>query len=197
MNYYSTLAIVLFLYMTGWFFIAVIKKRNDVADIAWGIGFVVLSWISWLLSEMFVLPALVVTVLVTIWGSRLSWHIYKRNHGKPEDYRYAEWRVQWGKWFYLRSYVQVFLLQGVFLAFIISPVIFINHNTQLHFSLFNGIGFALWITGFLFESIGDAQLATFIKNPENKGLLMQDGLWRYIHGPSTDPLPRPPSLQIA
>lgn len=184
MNYYYTLALLLFIYMTGWFFVAVLKKRNDVADIAWGMGFVVISWASLILSKTFAPSALIVTLLVTIWGSRLSWHIYKRNVGKTEDYRYAAWRVQWGKWFYLRSYFQVFLLQGVFLALIISPVVFINHNAEATLGLLDGVGFVLWITGFLFESIGDAQLATFIKNPEHKGMLMQEGLWKYTRHPN-------------
>jgi steroid 5-alpha reductase family enzyme len=184
MNHYLTLVILLFLYMTLWFGVALIKKRNDVADIAWGIGFVFISWCSLIISGVYAPSAIAVTVLVTIWGSRLSWHIYQRNKGKPEDYRYQEWREQWGKWFYFRSYLQVFLLQGLFLALIVFPVVFINHNAQQTLSLFDGLGFLVWVCGFVFESVGDAQLARFIKNPNNKGMLMQEGLWRYTRHPN-------------
>ena len=184
MNYYLTLGIVLFLYMTGWFFIAVFKKRNDVADIACGIGFVVIAWVSLILAGTFAPAALVVTLLVTIWGSRLSWHIYKRNVGKSEDYRYKAWREAWGKWFYFRSYLQVFLLQGFFLGLIVSPVVFVNQYAAGTFTVLDALGFTIWVIGFLFESVGDAQLSRFIKNPNNKGSIMQDGLWRYSRHPN-------------
>ena len=42
----------------------------------------------------------------------------------------------------------------------------------------------MWILGFVFESVGDAQLARFIKDPANKGKLMQSGLWQYARHPN-------------
>jgi len=46
MNYHLTTPLCVFVYITVWFIVSVLKKRNDVADIAWGFGFVVLAWIS-------------------------------------------------------------------------------------------------------------------------------------------------------
>ena len=40
MNYFLTLALVLFVYMSSWFLVSLLRKRNDVADVAWGLGFV-------------------------------------------------------------------------------------------------------------------------------------------------------------
>lgn len=37
---------------------------------------------------------------------------------------------------------------------------------------------------FYFETVGDAQLARFMKNPENNGKLMQDGFWGYTRHPN-------------
>jgi len=48
-NYYI-LALILLGYMTFWFVISVVKKRNDVADIAWGLGFVLMAWASFFIS---------------------------------------------------------------------------------------------------------------------------------------------------
>lgn len=50
-DYFLFLAVVLFLYMNFWFVVSRIKKRNDVADIAWGLGFVLLAWTSFILSN--------------------------------------------------------------------------------------------------------------------------------------------------
>lgn len=183
-TYFLTLAIVLFVYMNFWFVLSLIKKRNDVADVAWGLGFVLLTWVSFFMANTTQFMALLVAALVTVWGLRLAWHIHARNKGKAEDYRYLEWRLAWGKWFYLRSYAQVYLLQGLFLYLIVSPVLVINSAQQNLVSVLSIIGIAVWAIGFFFESVGDRQLAQFIRNPANKGKLMTSGLWAYTRHPN-------------
>lgn len=182
MNRYFILAITLLGYMTFWFIIAVIKKRNDVADIAWGSGFILLSWLSFFLSG-FSFKSALVNSLVTVWGIRLTWHIYTRNRNKPEDARYDQWRKTW-KNFYLRSFLQIFLLQGIFLFSISLPVLFINLAVSDSFGIFEVIGLCVWGIGFYFESTADRQLKRFITNPANKGKVMDQGLWRYSRHPN-------------
>lgn len=183
MNIWQTLAFVLF-YMCMWFVVSIIKKRNDVADTAWGLGFVALAWTSFAMSLRQTNVALLVNILVTIWGLRLAYHIHKRNHNKPEDARYQQWRAQW-KYFYTRSFFQVFMLQGVLLWLISWPIIFVNFNEKLfNINWISYLGLMLWIIGFVFESVGDAQLKKFITNPTNKGKLMTSGLWKYSRHPN-------------
>lgn len=184
MNYYLTLILILFVYMSLWFIVSLIKKRNDVADVAWGLGFVLLAWTSFLLSDASSLRGLLVCILVSIWGFRLAWHIYSRNKGKTEDYRYLAWRKEWGKYFYIRSYFQVYFLQGVLLFMIVLPVLIINKSSGISLGWLDLVGLAIWLFGFYFEFVGDMQLAQFINNPENKGKLMQSGLWAYTRHPN-------------
>ena len=42
----------------------------------------------------------------------------------------------------------------------------------------------VWAVGVVFESVGDAQLAAFKKDPANRGKLMDQGLWRYTRHPN-------------
>jgi len=182
MNYYMIVAGALFLHMTAWFIISLILKRNDVADIAWGLGFITLAWLSYYISG-FSERGVVVAILVIIWGTRLAWHIYLRNRGKPEDYRYQIWRKEW-KNFYLRSFFQVYILQGVFLYLISLPFLFINQSALRGITFFDLLGLFIWGIGFYFESTGDSQLKKFISNPRNKGKIMNEGLWRYSRHPN-------------
>jgi steroid 5-alpha reductase family enzyme len=184
MNYYLTLALLLFVYMTAWFVVSLLKKRNDVADVAWGLGFVLLAWSSLVLEQTFFVRSLLVVMMVTIWGSRLAWHIHRRNKGKAEDFRYLAWRKEWGKWFYLRSYFQVYFLQGVLLFCVVMPVLVINSQPAQSLGFVELMGFVIWAIGFWFESTGDAELARFLKVPTNKGKLMQSGLWQYTRHPN-------------
>ena len=174
---------IIFIYTGIWFAVAVYKKRNDVADIAWGIGYIILC--IYLFITYPVSPVLIpLYALVVAWGLRLSLHIYTRNKNKAEDFRYKAWRDEWGKYFYLRSYLQVFLLQGVFLMIIISPVIHAAVSPAVSCNIFTCIGLCCWMIGFYFQAVADWQLAVFKKNTNKKGVIIQTGLWKYSRHPN-------------
>jgi steroid 5-alpha reductase family enzyme len=46
------------------------------------------------------------------------------------------------------------------------------------------IGFLLWLAGFIFEAVGDAQMARFKADPANKGKVMRAGLWAFTRHPN-------------
>jgi steroid 5-alpha reductase family enzyme len=172
------------LYMTTWFALSLLLKRNDIADIAWGMGFVFAAVVSLATAGFFAPRALLVSLLVLIWGLRLALHIHARNRGRGEDKRYKQWREEWGKWFYSRSFLQVFMLQGILLVIVSVPVIAINASTTTPFSWLDFTGVAIWLVGICCEAIGDWQLLRFMRNPDNKGTLMTTGLWRYSRHPN-------------
>jgi steroid 5-alpha reductase family enzyme len=60
----------------------------------------------------------------------------------------------------------------------------IHKNSTSSLGLLDLLGIGIWLLGFYFEVVGDAQLAKFIKNPSNKGKLMQSGLWAYTRHPN-------------
>ena len=184
LNIFLPSVILVFLFFTSFFIIAQIIKNNSIVDIGWGIGFILITLYTFFFSEMITAKSILVTSLVLIWGFRLSYHILKRNWGKPEDFRYAKWRKEWGKWLFIRSFFQIFMLQGLLMLIIASPIIFINHSHQTGLQLLDYLGALIWIIGFLFESIGDYQLAQFIQKPENKGKIMKYGLWQYTRHPN-------------
>jgi len=177
-------AFLILIYFTIFFVIAQIIKNNSIVDIGWGFGFILITIYTFFFSELITVRSLLVSLLVIIWGSRLSYHILKRNWKKPEDFRYAKWRKEWGKWLFIRGFFQVFMLQGVFMLVISSPVILINYSHQQGLQFLDYLGTIIWITGFLFESVGDYQLAQFIREPENKGKIMRYGLWKYTRHPN-------------
>lgn len=180
---YVISAVAVLVYVHVWYVIARIIGRNDVADIAWGLGFVLVAWVNLFLNSSVHPLSLMMTGMVTIWGVRLSWHIFQRNRRKAEDGRYATWRTQWGKWAGVRTYLLIFILQGV-LLYIISLPIIAAHGGKLSLSLIAIAGVLIWLFGFFFESVADHQLARFAASPENKGKLLQTGLWKYSRHPN-------------
>jgi len=176
--------LIIFLLMVCAFSIAYIKSDNTVADLAWGLGFIVVAWASFIKAGTYQPLGYVVCSLVTLWGVRLFIHINLRNKGRGEDPRYKEMRLRWGAAAFVHSFFKVFMLQGFLLLVIAYEVIVINNNPYAPFSFLAVLGVALWIVGFLFESIGDYQLYTFMKDPSNKGKIMMSGLWQYTRHPN-------------
>jgi steroid 5-alpha reductase family enzyme len=123
------------------------------------------------------------TVLVTVWGLRLSGYLIWRNLGKPEDFRYREMRARAPRWFWLVSLFQVFLLQGALMWVISAPVVVTQLGGGAVYWL-DYLGIALWAVGLFFESVGDIQLARFKSHPGSKGKVMDRGLWRYTRHPN-------------
>lgn len=156
--------------MTLWYGLSVIKKRNDIADIAWGLGFILVTIFNLILNPG--LKLLISLVLVSIWGARLALHIYHRNKSKKEDYRYRKWKHD--------AYLKVFITQGFFMWLICWPIL--GSRPGLHW--FNLMGILIWLVGFYFEATADRQLREFISNPTNKGKIMQSGLWAYSRHPN-------------
>jgi steroid 5-alpha reductase family enzyme len=177
-------AVIVAIYMTCWFAVAVKKGRNDLADIAWGLGFILVALSSLALHGAVAPRAALVTGLVVIWGTRLAVHIGLRNRGKPEDARYRKWREEWGEHVLLRSFLQIFLLQGFLLLIISVPVILVNLSPPIPLNRLDVLGFLVWLTGFLFEAVGDFQLVLFKRNPAHKGKIITSGLWRYTRHPN-------------
>jgi steroid 5-alpha reductase family enzyme len=173
-----------FIYMTSAFLLSRKLGRSDIVDSAWGGGFIVVAVVS--LSQHLTNAsqrALLVTLLVAIWGIRLLLHISLRNRGKKEDFRYAQRKSDWGKnaW---STYRSVFLAQGFFMILVSSSVIIINTTSTLPLVFLDRVGILIWLVGFVFEAVGDRQLAIFLATPENKGKLCTGGLWRYSRHPN-------------
>lgn len=184
MNVYILSIIFIFIYMSVFFIVAQKIKNNSIVDIAWGLGFVLISIITYIYNGVFNIINLFPNILVVIWGLRLAFHIFKRNFKKEEDFRYAKWRKDWGRFFLIRSYLQIFILQGFFMFIISLPIIYNNSLNIKELSVINYFGIIVWIIGFLFEAVGDYQLKMFIKDVKNKNHIMTKGLWKYTRHPN-------------
>jgi steroid 5-alpha reductase family enzyme len=178
-------SIVVFAMIMLWI-ISLIIENSSIIDFFWGLGFVIFTWYFVLIAGKLNVPAnQILLAMVTIWGLRLSIHIFIRNYGKGEDFRYRKWREENGKrWWYI-SLFKVFLLQAFILLLIASPLAFSAYNAvNPDISIIFYIGVAMWGIGFVFESVGDYQLKKFKSSPQNRGKILNTGLWHYTRHPN-------------
>jgi steroid 5-alpha reductase family enzyme len=175
-------ALMILAYVNIVFIIGLIRKRNDVADIAWGLGFIIVAAsFYWMLHVA--VSTKILYLMVAIWGLRLTLHLYRRNKGKTEDFRYKAWRHEWGKKVVLRSWLQVYLLQGFFMWVICLPIVYAPYGCG-DLSIWQLPGAIIWLTGLLIESIADEQLLRFSRTKKTKGEFIQKGLWKYSRHPN-------------
>lgn len=177
---------VILTWMTLLWLFSLRLKNSSIVDIFWGAGFVITNWFFFALTPEGFLPRkLLIGALVTIWGLRLSTHIFLRNHGKPEDFRYRKWREEAGKKWWWQSFFQVFFLQGLLLWVIAIPLPAAQYRSlPTHLTILDYLGIAVWATGFFFEAVGDYQLTRFKADANNRGKVMDSGVWRYTRHPN-------------
>ncbi len=183
--FWIALLLVIIGYMTLWYGIALYTKRYDVVDSAWGLGFVLVAWVSLALRGNFGSLQIVSAVLVSLWGLRLFSHIASRNWRKSEDdHRYQELQAKWGADERQKAYTNIFLLQGLLVTIICTPMIALAF-TRTGPNVFSYIGWIVWLFGICFEALADRQLATFIAH-RSKGAheIMSRGLWHYSRHPN-------------
>ena len=177
---------ITFGYFTLIFVWATIIKNNSIVDIGWGLGFVIGAWASLLSSAQPTLVSYVVVGLITVWGLRLSIRLLNRNYAKPEDFRYAQWRKEWGKNVILIAFFRVFMIQALINFVVGSASYSIIKYNQFSFEtyqiLFLALGLSLAILGLFFEVVGDEQLRQHIAKKTRT--LLQSGLWSITRHPN-------------
>ena len=164
-------------------FVSLLRRDASIVDIFWGLGFVLVGWLSLWTSDRFESRGVLLVGMVSIWGLRLAGYLAWRNLRKPEDYRYAAMRQRHGKRFAIVSLFIVFGLQGLLMWIIALPIqVGVSEAEDWHVAV--PIGVILWAGGLFFESVGDFQLARFKSDPANRGQVMNRGLWRYTRHPN-------------
>ncbi len=173
------------------------KKDVSIVDSLWSLFFLLATvfYAGWVSADIVNVDGLIlarnslsdrgglVLLLVMIWSIRLSFYITKRNWGKGEDRRYQAIRDRNQPNFDIKSLYLIFWLQAL-LAWLIAMPLMSAVFSRNSLNWLDLLGITLWIIGFTFEALGDAQLAHFKSQASNRGKVMSSGLWRYTRHPN-------------
>lgn len=184
---FLTLALALG-YVTLIWLLSLLLGRVGIIDAFWGPGFVLIAALvhwrtamsDWNRSELLLLA------MVVVWGTRLGIHLSLRVFSDPhEDRRYAAMRDKYQPHWWIKSLGIVFLLQGVIMWFVALPVTTAYVGDDRSFiNWIAPVGVFFWGLGVFFEAVGDWQLARFRANPQNKGRVLNSGLWALTRHPN-------------
>lgn len=161
---------------------SVVRRDASLVDRVWGMFFVVQAWVALAVADGSD-RSLLLGVLVTIWGVRLSAYLTWRNWGAGEDPRYVAMRERSSGNFALLSLFRVYWLQGLLATVIGIPLVAVATRPG-DLGLLDGVVVLVWAVGLTFEAVGDWQLSRFLADPSNRGRVMDQGLWRYTRHPN-------------
>jgi steroid 5-alpha reductase family enzyme len=183
---YGLGALVILGLMTLLWLVSLALKDSSIVDPFWGTGFVVANWLYFALTpDGFAGRKWLLSILVTVWGLRLSLYLLWRNWGQGEDFRYRKWREEAGDTWWWQTYFKVFVLQGILLWVISVPLLAAQVSpTPDRLTLLDVLAVPVWLLGFFFEAVGDLQMARFKADPANKGNVLDSGVWRYTRHPN-------------
>jgi steroid 5-alpha reductase family enzyme len=181
-SYVTALFVILAIGIAGWL-VSVVKKDVSFVDSLWSLFFLIAAGVIAIETAPVSARGMIVLALVAVWSLRLSIYITARNWGEPEDYRYQKIRASNEPGFTIKSLYIVFGLQGL-LAWIISLPLLPAITSDAPLGVLDAVAAALWLTGFIFEAVGDYQLARFKRRKDSKGRVMETGLWRYTRHPN-------------
>ncbi|MBK6289949.1 MAG: DUF1295 domain-containing protein [Pseudomonadales bacterium] len=164
-----------------------IRLRDvSIIDLAYGLLIGAVALLGFLRSDSRGELQYLALAAITIWMTRYTLHVFRRNIGKGEDPRYTRLRGWVGserafRWFSLR---QVFLHQGVVIWLISLPLQLIMCGPATAAGILAYAGLLLWGAGFITEAVADRQLTRFRNNPAQRGQILDTGLWRYSRHPN-------------
>jgi len=179
-------SLLIFVLVSLLWVLSVLIKNVSIVDLFWGMGFVIVNAFYVFSIGEFFSRSILLLILVSLWGLRLSIYLSLRNIGKGEDYRYQQFRKDYGpKRYWWFSYFQTFLLQGALIMLVSLPLLGANMLSQTAgLNVMDYLAVLVFLVGFAFEAGGDYQLARFKKNPNNKGKVLDKGFWKYTRHPN-------------
>ncbi len=183
---FSQAALIILVLVTLLWIWSIFIKNVSIVDIFWGLGFVVVNAFYVFMSGELNARKILILTLVSIWGLRLAIYLAYRNIGKGEDFRYKEFRRNYGpNRYWWVSFFQTFLLQGVLIMIVSLPLLGINSSASSgDLNVLDYIGIVVWLIGFIFEAGGDFQLVRFKRHFANKGKVLNTGFWKYTRHPN-------------
>ena len=169
------------------FSFVVARRVNNfgIVDIVWSYSFGVLAAFYAFFGSGWLTRKILIATMAITWSLRLGTHLYRRviGHHPVEDGRYVQLRRDWSENFSLKM-AGFFQMQAVSVVLLGAAffIVTLNPTPQLH--AFEVAGTALWFLALIGETLADAQLAAFKRDPHSSGRVCAVGLWRYSRHPN-------------
>lgn len=165
------------------FAFSTIFKNSSIYDPYWSVSPVVMSIAYLVYENTFSLSTITLFVLICIWSVRLTinWAVGFTNLSH-QDWRYQMFKEQKPKLFFLINLFGIHLFPTFVVSFGMIPTF--EFFGKMSGSLMTVIAYVVIVIAILVETIADIQMMKFRKDEENKGKVMDKGLWKSARHPN-------------
>ena len=159
-------------------------KNAAIVDVGWAQSFTAVV-LLFALQPLAPRPAwLPIAAIVIVWSTRLTCYLVSRGAATSvEEGRYVDLRRRWGlrasSRFFVFFQAQAALTAILSIAFVV-PFI----ATPWDGGALRTVGLLVAVIGVIGESVADAQLARWKRDPVNVGKVCDSGLWAYSRHPN-------------
>jgi len=167
------------------YFVARQLDNYGIVDVAWALGFAPLAAFYGHFAGGAFPRRLLVTAMGVLWSLRLGGYLARRvlGHLHTEDGRYQQLRRDWAEDFGPKMF-RFFQFQALVLVSLSLPFLLVAQNPAPALHPLELAAAALWFFAFLGETVADAQLARFKRDPTNRGRVCVAGLWGWSRHPN-------------
>ena len=181
----GVLAAMLGVMLSAWAF-GMARRNGGWTDVfwTWGTGPVLAAAALFPVGDAAYEPRQwLVAAFMLIWGVRLGLYLTPRVAGHPEDIRYAAFRDGDPRTYPFRM-LFVTLPQAPATALLAISVVLAAHRPEPALDLRDALGVAIFLIAIVGEGISDNQMKEFRASPDNKGQVMDLGLWAWSRHPN-------------
>jgi steroid 5-alpha reductase family enzyme len=158
---------------------AYLQQTEKFYDITGSITYISITILAVLLSPDVDARSILLLILVVIWSGRLGIFLFRRVQRIGKDARFDEIKPS-----FIR-FLTAWTVQALWVIFTLSAALAtITTSTRKALDVFVLIGTIIWVFGFTFEVVADAQKNRFRADPQNKGKFIQSGLWSLSRHPN-------------
>jgi len=172
---------ILFAYLIQWiaFIFSYINKTEKFYDLTGSLTYISISLFLILTTPKLDKLAVLLFTMVIIWATRLGTFLFNRVMQAGKDDRFDDIKVDFFR------LLMTWTLQGLWVSFTAAAAwAAISTTNRKELGVFAVVGFIIWVLGYIFELLSDAQKSEFKANPENKGKFIQSGLWALSRHPN-------------
>jgi steroid 5-alpha reductase family enzyme len=172
---------IIFAYLIQWiaFIFSYINKTEKFYDLTGSLTYISISLFLILTTPNLDKLAVLLFTMVIIWATRLGTFLFNRVMQAGKDDRFDDIKVDFFR------LLMTWTLQGLWVSFTAAAAwAAISTTNRVELGVFAVVGFIIWILGYIFELLSDAQKSAFKANPENKGKFIQSGLWALSRHPN-------------
>jgi steroid 5-alpha reductase family enzyme len=161
------------------FIAAYLLRTEKFYDLTGSLTYISVTLLAVLLSPTVDVRSILLLVLVVIWAGRLGTFLFRRIQKAGKDARFDDIKVSFVR------FLNAWTLQGLWVTLTLAAALAaITTTARRELGLFALIGFLVWVVGFAFEVVADAQKSRFRADPQNKGKFISTGLWATSRHPN-------------